>query len=567
MLMRTSIFSKIFIIQIFVFTNLNFAASPDPVRAKNGMVVSASEIASQVGIEILKKGGNAIDAAVATGFALAVTYPSAGNLGGGGFTVIHLADGKNIAIDFREVAPQKAFRDMYLDSLGNFNPKLSQEGFTSAGVPGSVAGLIYVLEKYGTMKLKDVIQPAIDLAEKGFPLSYRLAEDLKNNLQYFLQYESSKKVFSKNGIAYEENEIFKQPDLAKTLKLIKQKGIDGFYKGETAKLIVEQSNKTGGYITLEDLQNYKVVEKEVVKGNYKGYEIISMPPSSSGGIALIQTLNILENLNFTKDEWNSSKYIHYLVEALKYVYADRSKHLGDEKFYPVPKDILLSKEYAKEIFSKINDSIAIPSSQINPSEISLNESKETTHFSVADKFGNAVSTTTTINSAYGSKLVVEGAGFLLNNEMDDFSAKPGEPNQFGLIGSEANSIQPGKRMLSSMTPTIILKDNKPFIVIGSPGGSTIITVVLQVILNCLDFNMNIQQAIDAPRIHHQWLPDEILYEDFGLSFDTIEKLKSMNHIIGKKVMLGRAEGILIDNENKIFQGASDPRGYGKAAGF
>lgn len=551
---------------LLAFINPLSAASKDPVRGSKGMVVSASDLASEAGVLILKRGGNAIDAAVATGFALAVTYPAAGNLGGGGFMVIHLKDGKNITIDYREKAPLKAYKDMYLDSLGNYDPARSTEGVLSAGVPGSVAGLLYALEKYGTMKLEEVIQPAIDIATDGFPLSYRLAESFASELPSFRKYSSSSAVFTKNGAPLTEGFIFKQPDLAAALTLIKEKGRDGFYKGKVADLIVKQSEAMGGMISHEDLERYSVVEKDPVKGTYRGYDIVSMPPSSSGGIALIEALNILENYSFTKADWNSSSYIHQLVEALRYVYADRSKHLGDEAFYPVPKKWLTSKEYAKEIFSKISDKAA-NSKDILPGEPAAHESDQTTHYSVVDSYGNAVSTTTTLNSSFGSKIVVEGAGFLLNNEMDDFSAKPGEPNQFGLIGSEANSIQPGKRMLSSMTPTIILKDNKPFMVIGSPGGSTIITVVLQSIMNVLDFGMNIQQAIDAPRIHHQWLPDELYFEEFGISKDTFDNLKNMGYIFGGERVLGRAEGILIDPKDNMIYGATDPRGYGRAAGF
>lgn len=568
--MHTLNYSKaVIVICLLVFTffqGIISAASPDPVRGSKGMVVSASDLASQVGALILKRGGNAIDAAVATGFALAVTYPSAGNIGGGGYMVIHLANGKNLALDYREKAPLKSTRDMFLDSAGNFDITKSTEGFTSAGVPGSVAGLIYALEKYGTMKLEEVIQPAVEIARDGFPLSYRLAESISFTLPYFNKYKSSAKVFSKEGIPYKEGDIFKQPELANTLVLIQKKGKDGFYKGEVAELIIKQSQQMGGLITAEDLGKYQVMEKDVLSGSYRGYDIISMPPSSSGGVALIQSLNILENFNFAKEDWNSSDYIHKLAEALKYVYADRSKFLGDESFVKVPKKWLISKEYAKEIFSKIT-SKAVASGLILPGVPAPAESEQTTHYSVVDSYGNAVSTTTTLNSSYGSKIVVEGAGFLLNNEMDDFSAKPGAPNQFGLIGSDANSIAPGKRMLSSMTPTIVLKDNKPFIVIGSPGGSTIITVVLQVIMNCIDFGMNIQQAVNAPRVHHQWLPDELSYEEYGLAKDVIENLKAMGYVLSGSKILGRAEGIMVDLSNGTFYGATDPRGYGQAAGF
>ena len=562
--------SKIIFILAFLcsgIANNIYSASKDPVRAKNGMVVSSSNPATKVGVEILKKGGNSIDAAVAVGFALAVTYPYAGNIGGGGFMVIHLSSGKNTSIDYREKAPLKAYRDMYLDKNGNFNPKLSQEGITSVGVPGSVAGLIYALNKYGTMKLSEVIQPAIDLAEKGFKLDYSTAASIKKHLDEFKKYPGSYKKFTKNGVPYKEGEIFKQPDLAETLKLIRDKGIDGFYKGKVAELFIKEIKKLDGYITLEDLEKYKPVERKPIVGTYRGYKIISMPPPSSGGIALVELLNILENYHFTIKDWGSSEYIHRLVEAMKYTYADRTKYLGDTDFYPVPESGLISKEYAKSIFMKIKN-YAMPAKDIsygNPAK--YKESKETTHYSVYDKYGNAVSTTTTINSGYGSKIVVEGAGFLLNNEMDDFSAKPGAPNQFGLLGSEANSIQAQKRMLSSMTPTIVLKDNKPYIIIGSPGGSTIITVVLQIIMNCIDFNMNIQQAIDMPRIHNQWLPDKINYEKFGLPADVKNNLKKMGYRLNEVNSIGDAEGIMIDNKNHIIYGAPDPRGTGLAEGY
>ncbi len=562
-------FSKIFLLLFIIlfFSYNSFSESKDPVRGKNGMVVSASELASQVGVEILKKGGNAVDAAVAVGFALAVTYPAAGNIGGGGFMVIHLNDGTNTTIDYREKAPISATEFLYQDSLGNFLPEKSQEGVTSSGVPGSVAGLIFALEKYGTLSLAEVIQPAIDLARNGFVLEYRLARSFEYELESFNKYESSKKIFTKDGNAFIEGDIFIQNDLANTLELIKKNGMDGFYSGKTAELIVNQINQQGGYITLEDLKNYKPIERSPITTDYKGYKVITMGPPSGGGVSLLQMLNILENKSFEKNEWGSSGYYHNLIEAMKYSFADRSKHIGDPDFYNVPIDWLLSKKYTEELFNKIKND-ATPSSEILPGEAnSYSESEETTHYSVIDKFGNAVSTTTTINSSFGSKVVVDGAGFLLNNEMDDFSSKPGEPNQFGLIGSEANKIEPGKRMQSSMSPTIILKDEKTFMLIGSPGGSTISTVVLQVILNVLDFGMDIQQAIDMPRIHHQWLPDEINYERFGLSLDVIQSLQNKGHIFGGIRTLGRCEGIVVDFENEIFFGATDPRGYGAAIGF
>jgi gamma-glutamyltranspeptidase/glutathione hydrolase len=564
---------NLFLIFIISFIPKNLLPNNNSLlySAKNGMVVSASGIASEVGVNILKQGGNAVDASVAVGFALAVTYPYAGNLGGGGFMVIHLADEKNTTIDFREKAPIAAFKEMYLDEDGNYRPELSQEGITSVGVPGSVAGLLYALEKYGTMSLEAIIQPAINLAENGFILDRSTAESFKNYAEYFSKYPSSLKVFTKNGSTYNEGDVFIQKDLSLTLKEIKNNGKDGFYKGWVADRIVEQVNQLNGYITHDDLKKYTLVEREPISGSYRDYEIISMGPPSSGGIALIQLLNILENFQFSILDFGSSSYINKLAESMKYVYADRTYHLGDEDFYDVPKEKLTSKEYAIKIFSKIKP-YAVPSNEIStqiPSN--YNESLETTHYSVYDKYGNAVSTTTTINSGYGSKIVVEGAGFLLNNEMDDFSAKPGVPNQFGLMGSEANSIQPEKRMLSAMTPTIVLKEGKPRLILGSPGGSTIITVVLQVILNFIDFKMDIREAVSAPRIHHQWFPDKIYTERFSISSDVAEKLVKMGYDLANRDdtfrILGSVHAISIDQENGIIHGAADPRRNGSAEGY
>ncbi len=566
------------ILLILILLQFGCSQKPEPVSATNGIVVSASSYASKVGVEILKKGGNAIDAAVAVGFALAVTYPSAGNIGGGGFMVIHLANGKNTTIDFREKAPQSAFRDMYLNKQGDFVPELSQQGTTSAGVPGSVAGLIYALKNYGTLSLSEVIQPAIDLAKNGWRLNERDEQYFNSSLHLFKKYPSTKKIFIKYGSTYKEGELFIQKDLARTLDLIKEKGSDGFYKGIVAELLIKQVQSMGGYLTAEDLEKYKPIEREPITGNYRGYKIVSMPPPSSGGIALVELLNILENYStdggLKNEGWNSAAYIHHLVEAMKYVYADRTYHLGDTDFYPVPEKELISKEYAKTIYNRIEKAKdkAVPSGEIKSLDVNnVYESPETTHYSVYDYSGNAVSVTTTINSSFGSGIVVDGAGFLLNNEMDDFSGKPGTQNQFGLLGTEANSIQSEKRMLSSMTPTIVLKDGEPFLIIGSPGGSTIITVVLQVILNCIDFDMNIREAIEAPRIHHQWIPDSIYYEPRSITDDVRIKLEAMGYNFvdeeAEQRILGIAEGIMIDHKNKIIYGADDPRGGGLAAGY
>jgi len=552
---------------LFLFFNFSDSASRRPVKGFNGMVVSSDSLATRIGVEILKKGGNAVDAAVAVGFALAVTYPQAGNIGGGGFMVIRMANGETITIDFREKAPMKASEDMFLDENGNFVPERSQIGHLSVGVPGSVAGLLLALEKYGTMSRKEVLKPAIKLAEKGFIVNEGLANAFKNAFEHFKKFPSTMKYFSKNGQPYKAGDRLVQKDLAKVLKLIRDKGRDGFYKGRVADLIVEEMKRGGGLITYEDLENYQPVLRKPVVGNYRGYEIISMGPPSSGGVCLIELLNILENFDLKKYGFGSSYTIHYLVEAMRRVYADRAEYLGDPDFVQIPLDKLLSKEYAKELASEIDTFFATPSSRIIRSVSPISEGVHTTHYSVVDRWGNVVAVTTTINSYFGSMVAVDGAGFFLNNEMDDFSAKPGAPNQFGLLGSKANSIQPGKRMLSSMTPTIVLKNGKPFLVLGSPGGSTIITSVLQVILNVIDFGMNIQEAVDSPRIHHQWYPDQIFFERRGLPRDVIENLEKRGHkLVERDGYQGEVQAILID-ENGVKYGAVDPRGYGLAMGY
>jgi gamma-glutamyltranspeptidase/glutathione hydrolase len=557
---------SVFALLILLF-GFSESASRRPVKALNGMVVSSDSLATQVGVEILKKGGNAVDAAVAVGFALAVTYPQAGNIGGGGFMVIRMANGETVTIDFREKAPMKASENMFLDENGNFVPEKSQVGHLSVGVPGSVAGLLLALEKYGTMSRREVLEPAIELAEKGFIVNEGLANAFKNAFEHFKKFPSTMRYFSKNGQPYSAGDRLVQKDLAKVLKLIRDKGRDGFYKGKVADLIVEEMKRGGGLITYEDLENYQPVLRKPVVGNYRGYEIISMGPPSSGGVCLIELLNILENFDLKKYGFGSSYTIHYLVEAMKRVYADRAEYLGDPDFVQIPLDKLLSKEYAKELASEIDTFYATPSSRIIRSVSPTSEGVHTTHYSVVDRWGNVVAVTTTINSYFGSMVAVDGAGFFLNNEMDDFSAKPGAPNQFGLLGSKANSIQPGKRMLSSMTPTIVLKNGKPFLVLGSPGGSTIITSVLQVILNVVDFGMNIQEAVDSPRIHHQWYPDQIFFERRGLPKDVIENLERRGHkLVERAGYQGEVQAILID-ENGVKYGAVDPRGYGLAMGY
>ncbi len=540
------------------------------VSSSNGMVVTAESLASQVGIDILKKGGNAVDAAVAVGFALAVTYPQAGNLGGGGFMVIKIKD-KITTVDYREKAPLGSSRNMFLNDKGEFQPDKSQVGHLSAGVPGSVAGMLYALEKYGTMNKEDILSPAIKLADDGFEIEEKLAESLNSNFDLLKKFTSSRKIFTKNGLNYSAGEKFVQKDLANTLKLISIHGRDGFYTGITADLIVKEMQNGGGIITLQDLNNYQPVERDPIHVTYKGYDVYSMPPPSSGGIALAQLLNMVEHeqipdrsdvYNGIKDQ---SNYLNTVIECMKRVYADRSEYLGDPDFWKVPVNELISKEYAKKRRKEIND-VSTPSNEIKPG-IVIKESNQTTHYSIIDKDGNMVSVTTTLNNTYGSGVVVEGAGFLLNDEMDDFASKPGEPNMYGLIGSDANAIEPGKRMLSSMTPTIILKDGNPFMVAGSPGGGRIITSVFLTIVNIIDFRMSLDSAIDKPRFHHQWQPEYLQYETGAFDDDVLAKLIEKGQQVKQISDYGRVEAILIDWNKHLYYGHSDRRGYGAAIGF
>ena len=539
-----------------------------PVQGKNGMVVTGEPLAAQVGLDVLKNGGNAVDAAVAIGFAMAVTLPKAGNIGGGGFMVLHLAKtGENIAIDFRETAPAKAHRDLFLNKEGEADPNLSRYSHLSAGVPGTVSGLALALKQYGTQSLSNILTPAIQLAEKGFPVSPRFAQDLASRKDHFQKWPASAKIFLKSANdVYHPGDTFKQPDLAKTLKAIQKSGTDAFYKGNIADLIVQEMKRGGGLITKADLAAYKPVIRKPVQGTYHNHKIISMPPPSSGGIHIVQILNILENANLKKTGHNSAASIHHMAEAMKYAYADRSKFLGDPDFADIPQKALTSKTYAKSLSQKINPNKTIPSTNIRPGNPTDYESDQTTHYSVIDKHGNAVAVTYTINFSFGSGIVVDGAGFLLNNEMDDFSAKPGVPNAYGLIGGEANAIEPHKRMLSSMSPTIVLKDGKPILITGSPGGSRIITTTLQIILNVIDHSMNIQEAVNAVRVHHQWLPDELRVEE-GLSPDTVHLLQNLGHQISVQATMGGAESIFIDPETNMYYGAADPRREGLAIGY
>lgn len=550
-----------FLASIFFFSLVAQAASYKPLKDQTtGLAMTSHVLANKIGKKVLDDGGNAIDAAVAVGYALAVLHPSAGNIGGGGFAVIHLANGENITLDFREKAPLKATRDMYLDKNGNVIPNASTIGYLGAGVPGSVAGMSAMLEKYGTKKLSDMIAPAIKLAQNGFIITERQAQTMQEAQKDFAKFASSRKYFlKKDGSTYKEGEVFIQKDLAKTLKLIQKEGSKAFYQGKIADLIAQDMAKNGGIVTKKDLAEYSVVWRKPVIGTYRGYEIISMAPPSSGGTHIIEILNVMENADIEKLGFNSSQTIHIMSEAMRQAYADRSLFMGDPDFVRVPVDKLTNKDYAKKIYQNIATNKATPSSQINPGLDQIHEGDNTTHYSVADKWGNAVSVTYTINASYGSAAAVDGAGFLLNNEMDDFSIKPGTPNLYGLVGGDANAITPNKKPLSSMSPTIVLKDKKLVMVLGSPGGARIITTVLQVISNVIDHKMDISQAIEAPRFHMQWLPDEIRIEPYGMTQDVMNNLRNMGYKVITKPVMGDVNAIFIDPKTNIMHGSGDPR--------
>ena len=537
-----------------------------PVYGKNGMVASEQGLATQVGLDILKQGGNAIDAAVAVGFALAVVLPNAGNIGGGGFMVLHDdKTGKDVAIDFREIAPAKASRDMYLDNQGNVIDGKSLFTHDASGVPGTVAGMEYALKKWGTMPLSKVLEPAIKLADKGFIVSDVLAKTLKEEKSTLGKWSASKAIFFKNGEPLKSGDLLVQKDLAKSLRLIAKQGAKAFYQGEIATKIAKEMQSHGGTMTLEDLKAYKVVERQPIIGDYRGYKVVTMPPPSSGGVHLIEILNMLEHYPIKEDGVNSAKNIHHMAESMKLAYADRSEYLGDPDFVKIPVTGLTSKAYANELVKTIDDNKARLSSTIKPGKPQPYESDQTTHFSVMDKAGNAVAVTYTLNLNFGSGIVVEGTGILLNNEMDDFSVKPGVPNAFGLVGGTANAIEAKKRPLSSMTPTIVMKNNKPWLVTGSPGGARIITTVLQSVVNTIDHEMNPAEAIITPRVHHQWLPDELRVEA-GISPDTIKLLQDKGHKVVTKAPMGRIQIIQADDSG--FYGYSDPRNPdGKTLGF
>jgi len=560
-------FSTLFFISLL---QISFAANSNPVFGENGMVVSTSRQASEAGIKILKKGGNAVDAAVAVGFALAVTSSGNGNIGGGGFMVAAMADGEIFTIDHREKAPAAAHRDLFLNDSGNVVPGMSLFSRAASGVPGTVDGLISALEDHGSgnISLQQALAPAIKLADKGFYLSHYEARRFNNYKEFFERNDAAAEIFNrKDGNPWKKGDKFVQSDLSKTLKRIAKYGRDGFYTGPVADLIVEEMERGNGLITHEDLENYTSVYRDPVQGDYKGHKIISMGPPSSGGALLVNMMNMLEHYPVDSLGWNSSDYIHVITEVERRAYADRAEHMGDPDFWDVPVEMLTSKDYAAHRITDISLENATPSESVSASGAPGYESRETTHYSVVDQWGNAVSVTTTINLSYGGGHLVKGAGFFLNNEMDDFSSKPGVPNAFGLVGNEANAIQPGKRPLSSMTPTIVLKDGKPFMVIGSPGGSTIITTTMQAILNVVEHGMDIKEAVASSRFHSQWLPDVIMTEPRGLSKDVIKNLEAKGHTLVpyKWGYIGEANGILITEDG--FYGGGDSRGETSAVGY
>ncbi len=544
------------------------AALRSAVRARHGMVATAERHASEAGLAILKQGGNAVDAAVAVGFALAVTLPEAGNLGGGGFMVIRLADGRETTIDYREAAPGRATRDMFLDETGTPVSSRSLTGPLACGVPGSVAGLSLAHRKFGRLTLPQVIAPAIALARDGFEVSWSLSDSLASARPRLSTFKSSVRAFyTPDGSAPQAGDRLVQSDLAHTLQLIASNGPDAFYKGPIADLIAREMRSSGGLISKADLAAYAARERAPITGTFRGYHITSMGPPSSGGIALVELLNILEAYPLADYGPNASRTMHLMIEAERRVYADRAEWLGDPDFVKVPVSGLIAKPYANKLRASISPEHATPSHDVRAGQPAGFESSETTHYSVVDADGNAVATTTTLNGGYGNGQVVTGAGFLLNNEMDDFSVKPGAPNKFGLTGGTANAVAPGKRMLSSMTPTIVSRDGKLVLVVGTPGGSRIITTVLQVTLNVLEFGMGVQEAVDAPRFHHQWSPDEVVLEDRTFPADVVTALRALGHQIRTSSDMGDVQAITIDPVTGFRRGASDPRYDGVTVGY
>ena len=534
-----------------------------PVAARHAMVVSSEPFASEAGVEIMKKGGNAVDAAVAVGFALAVTHPFAGNIGGGGFMLIRLADGRKSFIDYREEAPGKASREMYLGAQGDVIPSASIVGALSVGVPGTVAGMALAEKKYGKLGLAAVLEPAIRLARDGFPVSYALSQSLLSHSSLLSKYDESRRIFLRNGNPYQPGDLFKQPELAHTLEMIAQNGPQAFYQGPIAEDVVSTMKKYGGLISLDDLKQYQAKERVPLEGRFRGYEILTSPPPSSGGVALLEMLNILAPLELGAPD--SYQSMHLITEAMRRAYADRSAYLGDTDFVSVPVEALTSEPYAAKLRAEILDSK--PDAPMGAGHPASYEAADTTHFSVVDSQGGAVSNTYTLNGGYGSGVTVAGAGFLLNDEMDDFTSKPGTPNMFGLIQSEANAIAPRKRPLSSMTPTIVLHNGAVRLVVGSPGGGTIINTVLEVTLNVLVYKMDVFRAVSAPRFHDQWMPDVLMLERYGFSADTEQRLREAGYKLHFLGGIGECNAIAIDPKTGWIFGGADPRGSGEAVGY
>jgi gamma-glutamyltranspeptidase/glutathione hydrolase len=540
------------------------SAAVQPVHARHAMVVTRETHATDIGVSVLQSGGNAVDAAVAVGMALAVTLPSAGNIGGGGFMLIRFADGRSTFLDFRERAPARASHDMYRGPDGKPTSD-SRIGYLASGVPGTVRGLEHASRKYGRKPWAEVVAPAVELAAKGFPVSWGLARALESNRPKLARFPESDRIFLRNGRLYESGEIFKQPELARTLERIARHGAKDFYDGETARRLASAMKAHGGILSLDDLKNYTVVEDKPLTGNYRGYTILTTPPPSSGGIGILQMLGVLEGSGYEKPGAGSAATLHFLAETMRRYFADRSEYLGDPEFVKVPVTKLINPRYIEDLRRSIDPSRATPSAEVRPGNLNKYESAETTHYSIADADGNVVVVTYTLNTGYGSGVTVPGLGFLLNNEMDDFSPVPGEPNVFGLIQGEANAVRPGAHPLSSMCPTLLLRDGRFYMAVGTPGGPTIINSVLQVIVNVIDFGMNLQEAVNWPRIHHQWMPDELRMER-GFSPDTIELLKGRGHqvkvstsTIGEIAAIRTADGWL--------EGAADPRVEATAKGY
>jgi len=534
-----------------------------PVRGRKGMVVTREPRATEAGLKILESGGNAVDAAVAVGFALAVTHPSAGNIGGGGFMLIRLADGRTTFLDFRERAPQAASRNMYLDASG----KATQDsviGYRASGVPGSVAGFEYAAKKYGRKPWAGLVHPAVELASKCVTLSWSEANQMENAARGLESFPESKRIFLNGGNYYRMGDRFVQADLGRTLERIEKQGARDFYRGETARLLAKDMKEHGGLITEADLAAYKVIERAPLTGKYRGYDIITSPPPSSGGVGILQMLGVLEGTGYEKGGAGSAQAVHYMAEAMRRYFADRAEHLGDPDFVKVPLATLLDPAYISKLRASIDPEQATPSSAIHAAIVSDRESNQTTHYTIADGEGNLALVTFTLNGSYGSKVTATGLGFLLNNEMDDFAADLGKPNMFGLVQGEKNAIQAGKTPVSSMAPTIVLKDGKPYLALGSPGGPTILNTVLEVMVNVLDFGMNVQDAVNWPRFHHQWLPDTLSIER-GYSPDTIALLEKHGYKVRKANSQGECAAIMM--ENGWLMGAADPRTEGTAAGY